>query len=235
MPISTYISNSKIEKVLNFVKVLREDSEINTIFCRLEEYGHLILIGGAIRDIAVYNRQPRDYDIIVNTDCENFDEVFEGFEFTKNRFGGYKIYINTFEFDVWSIKNNWAFKNNILEAKVENIVESTFYNIDSVHLNLNNGDWDGKYFIEALNENVLDIVLDDDYISLNPTPEINIVRAIVFKKLWGLHFSSKVENYILNWAKTTLDPVKELKNAEVKHYGQNKKLTEEDILSVVIG
>ncbi|AMR05752.1 hypothetical protein [Bacillus thuringiensis] len=222
------IATSLINKAaIDGIKRLQQDNpSISTLFNNLNEYGELILIGGAVRDFT-YQKSPRDFDIIVNSNLTNFDKAFEGYNYRKNRFDGYKIFINDIELDIWSIQNNWAFKEKILKTRVDNITKGTFYNFDAISINLNTSDVYAENFIESIKEKVLDITLEDDYIPLNPSPEVNIMRALVIKKYWGLNFSKKVNNYIHNWLTEVDSPYDLLIKTEIKHYG-NRKLTIED-------
>lgn len=101
------------------------------------------------------------------------------------------------------------------------------YNFDSISINLNTADVYADNFIESIKDRKLDITLRDDYIALNPTPEVNIMRALVIKKYWGLSFSNKVINYINDWLNKVDSPYELLTKAEIKHYG-NRKLSFED-------
>lgn len=207
-------------------KLKQENPSLITLFDNLNDHGDLILIGGAVRDFA-YQKAPRDLDIIVNSKSSNLDKAFDNFNYRKNRFDGYKVIVNEVELDIWSIQNNWAFREKILKARVDNIPKGTFYNFDSISINLNTADVYADNFIESIKDRKLDITLRDDYIALNPTPEVNIMRALVIKKYWGLSFSNKVINYINDWLNKVDSPYELLTKAEIKHYG-NRKLSFED-------
>jgi len=227
---SQFINQSHIETVRDYVSNLRmTDEQVDRLLSNLERYGDLILIGGAVRDLAFNKRQPRDFDIIINTDCLNLDDAFSGFTFSNNRFGGYKLFLNEIEFDVWSIGNNWAFKEKILKLSFQNLTQGTFYNIDSIVLNLTNGDWEAKNFIDAIENRILDIVLDEYQTKLNPTPEINIVRALVLQRQYNLDFSPRVVQYIRQWLSTTQKPLNDIKKASTKHYRRKNYISNDEI------
>ncbi|MNO43577.1 hypothetical protein D3C76_338000 [compost metagenome] len=221
------------ERVADYIREIRKHETINNFFYKLESYGDIVIIGGSIRDIVVNGKNPRDIDIILDTEAAQIDDVFEGMEYTKNRFGGYKAVFNQQEFDVWSITNNWAFKRNILDATIENIPKGCFYNLDATYFNLSTGLGDAQYFSEALFRKQLDIVLDDEFIYTNPFPEINIVRAIVLKKEYDVTYSKKVETYIKWWLDKSTDPFYELKNAGYKHYKKRGKVSTNEIRSLI--
>lgn len=220
-------------RVADYINEIRQHETVDNFFNKLESYGNIVIIGGSIRDIAVNHKNPRDIDIIVDTDAIHIDDVFEGMEYTQNRFGGYKAIYNQQEFDVWSITNNWAFKCNILDASVENIPKGCFYNLDATYFNISTGVGDAHYFNDALFRKQLDIVLDDEYIHTNPFPEVNIVRAIVLKNQYDVTFSEKVTSYIKWWLEKTADPISELKKAELKHYKKSGKVSINEIRCLV--
>lgn len=207
-------------------KLKQENPEVSNLFNSLNKFGDLILVGGAIRDFA-FLKPPRDIDIIIDSENSNFDEVLKDFEHSKNRFGGYKVLIDNIEFDIWGINHNWAFKEKILDTQFENISKGTFYNFDALALNINTSNLDAEVFVESMKEKVLDITLEDAYIEQNPTPEVNIVRAFIIHKYWGLHFSNKVVNYIQEWSKGNASPLDTLAKAELKHYGSNRLIKED--------
>ncbi|KLV28947.1 hypothetical protein [Priestia megaterium] len=216
---SVMFSSKQHSLVKQRISLLRnQNKEIDYFFSKLEEYGDLILIGGAVRDIGMFNITPRDLDIIVNTTMLNLDNAFLQYNYHRNRFGGYKTVINSVEFDVWTINDNWAFKNNFLEHNIENIQHGAFYNIDSILVNLSGNYYEASYFNEAIEKRILDIILEDDLINENPSKEVNVLRAFVLKDKWELTFSNKLKNYIDLWLRTTVNPYSELEKAHYKHY-----------------
>jgi len=207
-------------------RLKQENFQINILFQKLNLFGDLILVGGAIRDFA-YLKNPRDIDIIIDSKHTDFENILQGYEYKKNRFGGYKIFFANIEIDIWGITSNWAFKEKILETHFENISKGSFYNFDALALNINTSNLDAEIFVKSMKEKILDITLEDAFIKCNPTPEVNIVRAFIIHKYWGLSFSNKVTNYILEWSNKTDCPLATLAEAELRHYGTTR-LTKED-------
>lgn len=222
------ISTSLIYNLtLEGIEMLKqEDPQIAIFLNDLSQFGDLILVGGAIRDFT-YLKSPRDVDIIIDSKESNFDVAIKNFPHRKNRFGGYKVFFENIEFDIWGINHNWAFKKKIFDTKFKNISKGTFYNFDALALNITTLDLDADIFVESIKERLLDITLEDEYVEQNPSPEINIMRAFIIHKYWGLNFSNKVNNYILEWSKTNDYPIETLKKAELKHYGSNRLMNED--------
>lgn len=215
-------------KVLSYFFLQRKlRPEFDFLINNLEEFGELILVGGAIRDIVLKNQAPRDLDIIVDTDDTNLEDAFCGVKYKKNRFGGYKIIFDFIEIDIWSIRNNWAFKEGHLEHSINNLQKGAFFNIDSVFVNLNNGDFLASFFDEAIKNRCLDIVLPEHLINCNPYAELNVVRSFLLQKAWDLEFSSNLEKYLHTWFFTESNPKEKMRFAEERHFGC-RKLSESD-------
>jgi len=211
------IFNNSLQRI---DKLKCESKEIEDLFDALSKIGDIIIVGGALRDFAL-DDAPRDIDIIIDSDSpEDFNDALKEFDCYRNRFGGYKLIISSIEFDIWSINDNWAFKEGIHNSKFSNISKGTFYNFDAIALNLTTLQLDADIFIQTLNNKMLDITLEEDFIPLNPTPEVNIVRAFNIREEWGLNFSNRVSRYISEWFETTASPYEVLQKAELKHYGR---------------
>ncbi|ASA19533.1 hypothetical protein [Paenibacillus donghaensis] len=204
---------------------MNEYSEVSDLFNCLNTLGDVIIVGGALRDFAFKDSPPRDIDLIIDNQNKNeleneLENVFKKFDFRRNRFGGYKVVVNNLDFDIWSIYDNWAFKEGIHNSSFSNISKGTFYNFDAIAFNMTTHELDADIFIQSLSEKLLDITLEDNFISMNPTPEINVLRAFKIRECWGLEFSEKVQNYISAWYSVTSEPEEKLKKAELKHYGK---------------
>ncbi|WP_044481518.1 hypothetical protein [Paenibacillus antibioticophila] len=209
------------ENTLKRIGILKDQSfKIFELFRCLSEAGDIIIVGGALRNFAFEN-VPRDIDIIID-DCsrDELDDKLKEFDYQKNRFGGYKIKVDNIEFDIWSIYDNWAFKEGIHSSTFSNISKSTFFNFDAIAFNISTSELDADTFVHAFDTNLLDITLEDDFVPLNPTPEVNVMRAFHIHNEWGLEFSDKVKDYVSEWFLNTSDPYDKLHEAELKHYGK---------------
>lgn len=215
---TSLISNSAI---IGIDKLKRENASLSDLLKNLNDFGDLILVGGAARDFT-YQKSPRDFDIIIDTEKSNFDEALTGYFYRSNRFGGYKVTVKDIELDIWSIQENWAFKEKIFDTDVKNIERGTFYNFDAISINLNTSNTYADFFLKSIKDKMLDITLDDEFIPLNPAPEMNVMRAFVIKKYWGLSFSDKVNQYITDWIKNIDCPYELLAATEIRHYGCRK-------------
>lgn len=213
--------------------LLNKNYYAHGILKKLLDIGKIYIIGGAVRDIIIKNKEPRDLDIII--DCKTEDEyeiehALQDIVYKKNRFGGYKIKLDNLEIDLWSTDNNWAFKENILENKEDNIQRSTFLDFDSPVYDLLNDSLRVDYFNSAMISSKIDITLNEKYLMRNPTPEINILRMFIIKQDWNLMFSDLVEEYIKYniecWEENKENIISKLLCAQNKHYKSNMKISE---------
>ncbi|MFW5794887.1 MAG: hypothetical protein ACOCV1_05345 [Bacillota bacterium] len=219
--ITKSIKKSDINTVFKYLNEIRDNSDINNLFNILESQKNVYLVGGAIRDIAVRQVLPRDIDNIVEKE-EELDKALNDFKYTKNRFGGFKLEIGNLYFDIWTMKDHWAFKKGIFECNYDNLSKTTFLNIDSLILDLKNQKFQVEIFNRAIEEKLLDITLPNEYITENPTPEVNILRLLIFKKEWGLEFSDLVNEYIFSWLDNSINHISKLIEAQKKHYKLDK-------------
>ena len=224
------ITTDDFNKVYKYVYNKRRQSLIiDDLFSELGKRGNIIIIGGAVRDLIISDCEPRDIDLIIDTDIK-LDFLLDKFKnVSKNRFGGYKLNLNGLEFDIWSINDHWAFKQEILEKSFKNIEHSTFLNFDSLFINLTTRKGCIDIFNKCILDKFLDITLPEKYIYMNPSVEINILRMFVIEQHWNLTFSENIDNYILSWLKNQRNPVESLWEAQKKHYKHNIKINKKVI------
>lgn len=225
-----FINKYDFEKVDDFINNKRIGcKEFDRLFDIIEDMGQVIIIGGAIRDIILKDKIPRDIDIIVDTP-ENLDKLLCFFDsVSKNRFSGYKIKINDIDIDIWSLDSHWAFKNRILSKSIDNIMFTTFLNIDSLVYDYSNKKSYFELFNESIRKRSLDITLNDEYIYENPTIEINVLRMLILEDEWEIDASTKVRDYICKWVTDEDNPISALCNTQRKHYRNCIKISEERI------
>ena len=209
-------------------KLKNESNQIKQLVNCLSNIGDIFVIGGAIRDILFKKEKPRDIDLIIKTDCDLDEYLTKYSECRKNRFGGYKLNIDNIEFDIWSMKNHWAFKESIIKEDVNNLKYSTFLNFDSLIYNINTLNIDYDIFNDCMDKKELEITLPEEYIELNPSKEINILRMFVIKYEWNLDFSNRCKQYIYDWAVDNQKSADILYDAQLKHY-KCEKITKNQI------
>lgn len=167
-------------------------------------YGTAYVVGGYFRDF-LNKKNSRDIDIIVDLENIKLLEIISNLNIphTTNRHGGIKLQLKNIDVDLWSLENNWAFKNKLVKLnenyKLTSIAKGCFFNYDSLVINLHNYSYNTQYYNEFRKTNILDILQKSSmYKNLNPTVEANIIRAYYLKQKFNVVFSKNLTNYIVN-------------------------------------
>ena len=173
-------------------------------FYELFMVGSAYVVGGYFRDFLL-SKSSRDVDIITDLSPNQLISLVSNsnVNFKINRHGGIKISLSQIEIDIWTIDNNWAFKNNLVKLNENDILNSIakgcFYNFDSLAINLHTFNYTIKYYSECLSKNELNILQENSlYQNLNPSIEANILRAIFLSKTYNLKYSLNTINYLFS-------------------------------------
>lgn len=144
-------------KVWNYLSEnLYYEPNIQSLLCQCESYGDIVLIGGAIKDIAFFDKTPKDYDIIVvrnnpikNLEHKDFKLNLNDNTYTivKNSFSGYKINYKTLTFDIWTC-------NNIKEIEESSVK----FNLDGLYINLSKDKYYSKLFNQGVKEGICKVI-----------------------------------------------------------------------------
>lgn len=230
-------TSMKKEFLLHFTEQMKEETFMD-FFYEIFVIGSAYVVGGYFRDFLL-KKESRDIDIITDIDSKKLEEfvIQSKCIYDVNRYGGIKIKLRHTEIDIWSISNNWAFKNKLVKLNENNILESIakgcFYNYDALVINLHNGNCCVKYFEKCIQNRELDILLNNSlYKNLNPSIEANILRALFISKYLGFNFSEKLLDYLYmkigtlyNSNVNAVDKIIQVRN----NYPKYQKITFEDI------
>lgn len=187
-----------------FRALLREEIILRNLIFEIFVYGTAYVVGGFFRDF-LNNQKSRDVDIIVDIKNKNIRllDVIKAlnYPFETNRHGGVKLKLNRITVDLWSLENNWAFKEQLVklneEDKLNSIAKGCFFNYDSLVINLHDFSYNLRYYSEFKNKKILDILqTSPPYKNLNPTTEANIIRAIFIKYKFNIEFTENTLIYL---------------------------------------
>lgn len=232
-------SQKKKEFAAHFESELFNNPELRFLMYEIFVFGSAYIVGGYLRDFLM-SKPSRDIDIIVDIDGDKLLEILRvsNISYIINRHGGIKVSIKDINVDIWSIENNWAFKNELVKLndkdKLHCIVKGCFYNFDALAVNIHTLKMNTRYFLEFMKEKKLDILQKSSiYKNLNPTIEANILRAFYLRKVYKVEFSSDTKRYLVNKIgdikDQQLSPLNQLKNTMDKYVKYNKHLNLEDI------
>lgn len=223
------MSNLKTTLKSEIFNLLSDYPDSKEFLNHLSEIGELLFFGGSVRDYYIYNNynnMPRDFDIAIKLEPSEeliFESFVEQYCYRKNRFGGYKVKVENIEFDIWNLKNTWAFKEKKLSTKEENLVKSVYLSIDGIAYNFNKDKLYDEELKTTIENNKIDIVLKD-----NPQKDLNLLRALIFRKRYNLDFSIELKQEYLNSVRAYKDFYEKLYQLQFSHY-HNECLTRNEV------
>lgn len=166
------------------------------IISKLEEIGDVIVVGGLVRDLALFGAKGRpisDIDFVVTGRPRKLDLLATKLGAKANRFGGYGLCRDGFKIDFWSLHRTWAKTNH--HAKVtsaKDLVKTTFFDWDGVVFNLSSGEiFSLPKYLDRLNSKIIDINLLE-----NPSVHGNLVRALRRIVMWDAKPSRQLRHFI---------------------------------------
>ena len=231
----------KIRK--NFATILNDNYELKSLLLQIFVEGTAYIIGGYVRD-QINNVPSRDIDIIIDLKHSRLIEFIKSsnLKYTINRHNGIKLTLNNLYVDIWSIEENWAFRENLVvlneEDKLESIAKGCFYNYDALVVNLHTFNYNIRYYNKFKKTGILDILqLSNEYKILNPTSEANILRACWIKKAFNINFSPNLKKYIFHTIGRYNDQygnyLVRLLEIKKRYPKYNDYLTSKDILNII--
>lgn len=189
--------SANILNPINFVKYLKS-SLSNEVFLFIEILSTItdvLVFSGVIRNFVINpSTDIRDLDLVLNDNEEDVEIFLKIFNYRKNSYGGYKLFIGELSVDIWYLKDTWAFKNNKVERLLfdsYNLPLTAFFNFSSVVYNFNNKSFiSSKNFLSFIKKREIDLVLEE-----NPYPELCIVNTIYYKERFKLKVSTNLKKY----------------------------------------
>ncbi|MBA9079570.1 hypothetical protein [Rufibacter quisquiliarum] len=202
--------------------------------------GTAYIVGGYFRD-TIKGLHSRDIDIIVDINHKLLLEKISTLQIPHsiNRHNGIKLDLATIKIDIWSIENNWAFKENLVKLnsddKIKCIAEGCFYNYDALVINLNSFNYNIRYYKEFEKKQELRILRKSSlYRNLNPTIEANILRAFYLRKKFNISYTNNTKEYLIKRVGYLNDnhnnSIQRLVEIKTKYQKYNEFLSRRDIL-----
>ncbi len=228
---------------LHFELELNSNPKFKFLMYDIFVYGSAYIVGGYLRDF-LKSKRSRDIDIIVDLNNKKLVEIIQNakVQFSVNRHNGIKLHFTHIDVDMWSIENNWAFKNELVKLnendKLKSIAKGCFYNYDSLVVNLHSLNMNIQYYRSFVADKKLEILQKSPiYKNLNPTTEANILRAFYLKKIYGINFSSNTKIYLINKIGEIIDnelsPVAQLELTKSKYPKYQSSLSVNEIESSI--
>lgn len=225
-----------------FREVLKEHPEFYEFIMNLFVYGTAYVVGGFVRD-SINNRESRDLDMITSISHNQLEDLLKNskLSYSVNRMLGVKIELNNFEVDIWSIDNNWAFRDAVVKRNedyiLDNISDGCFYNYDGLVINIHTNNFRSNHYNDFVKNRQLDIIQKSkSYKSKNPTIEANILRAIYLNEVFGVNITPNCMSYLVKMISNVSEnyDLKERLNIYLNKYKKYKKvLSIEDVMDAI--
>lgn len=190
------VLQKRLQRLLRLDRGPDDESELSrTIIPFLHSLGSVVLIGGAIRDVARAGRRGffSDLDFVVyDGDRNHFMTQMERHQGIRNKFGGYGLRCFRWKVDVWHIEDTWAKTAGLVDVKSPaDLLECTFFDWDSVIYEVRSRKLvSSNDYLERLRSNVMDIRLEE-----NPNPRGSLVRALRRAAQWQVKFGPRLTDF----------------------------------------
>ncbi|WP_149303974.1 hypothetical protein [Pareuzebyella sediminis] len=225
-----------------FKEVLRKYPDFYEFMMNLLISGTAYVVGGFVRD-SINNKQSRDLDMIVSLSHTDLNNLLKESDltFSINRMLGIKIDLGGFEVDIWSIDNNWAFRDSVVKRNedyiLDNISDGCFYNYDGLVVNVHSNNFRSNHYNDFVREKKLNIIQKSKYYKVkNPTIEANLLRAIYLNTFYGVDIAPNCMSYLDKVISQIGDnyDVQDRLNIYLNKYDKYKKvLSIEDVMDTV--
>jgi hypothetical protein len=157
------------------------------------------VFGGFVRDfgLGVDARLRSDIDIVSEASSLEIEAALEGHSVIRNKFGGYRLYAGGRLFDIWSLDDTWAARQNLVRLnKLEDLYQTTFFNLDTGLLDYSRGRLLGNACSDDLEAALQRRVLDINLVA-NPDPTAMARRAVKMAIEKDLCLSPKLAQFVI--------------------------------------
>lgn len=136
-----------------------------------------VIFGGMLREFSLGKSREfcSDLDLVTCQSAEKIESVLSAFNWQKNRFGGYRVCVHGWQYDLWSLKDTWAARAGHVEcSSFDDLLDTTFFDIDSAAFHISSRKLIvSSRHLRAVSSRVLGINLVE-----NPSPRAMAKRAV---------------------------------------------------------
>ena len=131
-------------RIEDFFDISEERKQARALIDALAKQSHAWIFGGMIRDIGLFGRGgfTSDIDLVIDLSREDLIDALKTLNidrFCVNKLGGIRFHYKSLDFDIWSINDTWAFKNQIVEFKdSSSLLNTTLMSWDSILYDVKN-------------------------------------------------------------------------------------------------
>lgn len=191
------------------------DDDVKELLRHLSTCTDVYIFSGIIRDFFLEIDSIRDLDIVLGKelDFEMISKyIYPNIIVNRNSFGGYKIIINGFRIDIWTIDNTWGIIAEKRSATKHSLINSAFFNFSAILYDFKAEEfYCNEIFPRFLNEQEIDLVYEK-----NPNIPLCIVNALYYKNKLSMPLSSKLKR----WIKFNYSSNYDFDKTQVNHFGK---------------
>jgi len=186
-----------------------------------------VLFGGTLRSLLVSRvfqgrpGRPRDLDVVVSgAPLSQLEEQFRDILTRRTRFGGLQMKSGSWQFDVWPVKETWAFRHGYAGVPdFSELPSTTPFNMEAVAVDAWPNESRGRalfsgndQFFEGILTRTLELNNDDV-----PFPELTVVRALVMACDLRFKIGPRLAEFIGAVGPTLSEEV--FAHVQANHYG----------------
>lgn len=186
-----------------------------------------VLFGGTLRSLLVSRvfqgkpGRPRDVDVVVSgAPLSQLEEQFRDILTRRTRFGGLQMKRGSWQFDVWPVKDTWAFRHGYVgSADFSDLPSTTTFNMEAVAVEVWPNDRQSRalfsgndQFFEGMLSRTLELNRGD-----GPFPELTVVRALVMASELRFKIGPRLAEFIGTVGPSLSEEI--LEHVQDKHYG----------------
>lgn len=174
------------QRIDAFFALRNEHQQARGLIDALADVHQSWIFGGMLRDISLFGAHgfTSDIDIVVNSSRETLVETISNLatiDFHYNKFGGIRFSYQNIDFDIWSLTDTWAFKENLIPCEnATSLLKTTLMSWDAILYDLHAEKLIcSENYLHDLTHRHLELVLDHNP---NPTGSVSRVLRTIFTK-----------------------------------------------------
>lgn len=155
-----------------------------------------VVFGGVLRELSLGKTREfcSDLDMVTRHSRGQIEDFLGDLDWTRNKFGGYRVFAQGWMYDVWSLEDTWAAQAGYIRcADFDDLLRTTFFDIDSAafHVSTRRLIVSNRH-LQAVESKVLGINLPE-----NPSPSAMARRAIRMAMDNELSLSRELAGYVI--------------------------------------
>lgn len=159
----------------------------------------LVIFGGMLREFALGRARAftSDIDLVAIASSEEIYQATAAFSPVRNKFGGFRLYVEKWRFDIWAFEETWAFKRGLVPgAELPDLFNTTFFNLDAAFYDFTKR---RLHCSDSYKEGIASRCLEVN-LKTNPSPKSMALKAIRLAVDRDLSVGPQLADFILQHA-----------------------------------